>query len=84
MAYWYQATFLLFFKRICSPVKQNLESRAVDFDRRQSIEKRRIETTNKQQLAVEAAEKRSNKLVEEKKRLEEEKKLKRKNEIRRD
>ena len=67
MAHWYQAAFLLFFRCICSPVKWNLESRAVDFDRRQSTKKRRIETTYKQQLAVEVAEKRSNELVEEKK-----------------
>ena len=62
------------FKHISSPVKRSLEGRAVDFDRRQSTKKRRTETTKKEQLAVEAAEKRSKELAEEEKRLEEEEK----------
>ena len=62
------------FKHISIPVKRSLEGKAVDFDRRQSTKKRRTETTKKEQLAVEAAEKRSKELAEEEKRLEEEEK----------
>ena len=61
---------LTVFKHICSPVKCNL-SRAADFNRQQATKKRRIETTNKQQLAIEAKAKRLQELAEEKKQLEE-------------
>ena len=54
-------------KHTTSPVKRSLEGRAVDFDRRQSTKKRRMETTKMEQLAIEAAEKRSKEVVEEKK-----------------
>ena len=64
------------FKHICSPAKRNLESRAADFNRRQATKKWRIDTTSKQQLAIEAKAKRLQELAEEKKRLEEERERK--------
>ena len=69
----YIAIFLLFLNvQLCSSFKRNLESRAVDLNRRQAI-KNGEQKLKQQQLEIDVKAKRLQELAEEKKQLEEEK-----------